>query len=252
MSVPMFFSSGKKPVYGVFQRGFTTGYAGRAVLFCNALPQEATVAYRAVRLLADSLARVRVHSLRFDYYATGDSEGDSTELTIDGQLEDIAAAVEELKALCGAQEVYLVGMRFGALLALQAAVLRNDIAGIIAWEPVCNGAAYAGELRGQSEQVSAEVIDIGGMVLHQDYLSQLSQWTLGAYLPGAGARLRIIASAGNPEFGELQGMVEPDQPSPRVEIVDDPLPWVADSEVGVAPVPAGAIRLIQTWMAEWV
>ena len=84
--------------------------------------------YRVWRILAERLAGVGFDVLRFDYEGTGDSAGDPEE---PGRLEawigNIERVVEEARALAGASEVALVGLRIGATLALQAAASRGGV-----------------------------------------------------------------------------------------------------------------------------
>lgn len=77
----------------------------------------------------ESLSRERIHCLRFDYRATGDSAGDSREALISENPRDIAAAIDELKAISGVDAVHLIGIRLGALFALDVARQRADVQG---------------------------------------------------------------------------------------------------------------------------
>ena len=99
-----------------------------------------------LRELAVSLAEKGQHVLRFDYRGTGDSFGELGDATVDGWVEDVAAAVREGRELSGASEVQLVGVRAGALLACRAAAA-CDVGRVVLWDPVADGAGYLAGLR---------------------------------------------------------------------------------------------------------
>jgi predicted alpha/beta hydrolase len=67
--------------------------------------------------LSRQLAARGFNVLRFDYYGSGDSAGDDSEMRLSGSCEDIVAAIEELKDICDAKTVALIGLRLGASLA---------------------------------------------------------------------------------------------------------------------------------------
>ena len=61
----------------------TSADRGRGVLILNPLGQEAVRAHRLLRVLADRLARLGVHVLRFDFHGCGDSSSDD----LDGEMK---------------------------------------------------------------------------------------------------------------------------------------------------------------------
>lgn len=248
MTLPLLFGSSGRELYGVYHPAVAVGHAGRGVVFCNPLPHEAIATHWAFRLLGDSLARERIHSLRFDYRATGDSAGDSEEMMISGHQEDIASAIDELKLLSGVESVYLVGIRLGALFALQVAGSRPDVAGVIAWEPVIDGYVYHGELMDAATPWRPGYWDVGGLVIAEENFEQIKAFNLRSAMQGVRCRVGMVASARNPEIGALRVLLDTAESAYRSEIVDDALPWKADDEVGVAPIPAHATRVIKAWL----
>lgn len=103
-------------------------------------------AHRSFRLLAVSLAGKGYHVLRMDYRGTGDSAGDLEEYLPTDWAEDISMAINELRDSAGIQRVGLLGLRLGALLAAKVAASRDDIAFLVAWDPLLSGDAYLCEL----------------------------------------------------------------------------------------------------------
>ena len=127
-------------LFGVYETPPAPSRPPRAVVACYPIAQEGVRAHRAFRQLALRLARSGTHTLRFDYYGSGDSLGESDESSADRWVQDIASAIDELKALSGATRVALIGLRLGATLAGLAASERSDVTGLVAWEPFPDGA----------------------------------------------------------------------------------------------------------------
>jgi hypothetical protein len=90
--------------------------------------------------------------------------------------------------------------------------------------------------------------DVGGLVIAEENFEQIKAFNIRKVLPQVGCRVGMITSANNPEFEQIRLLLNTEHPSLKSEIVDDALPWKADSEVGVAPIPAHATRVIKTWL----
>jgi uncharacterized protein len=120
---------------------------GQAVLICNPFGQEALRAYRMLRVLADRLAREGHDVLRFDYYGTGDSDGDCGAFSLNRAVEDILAADDELGRRTNLSTRTWIGLRLGATLALRAAARRpSRPSSVLLWDPVVSGSAYLDDL----------------------------------------------------------------------------------------------------------
>jgi pimeloyl-ACP methyl ester carboxylesterase len=89
--------------------------------------------------LADGLAAVGVASLRFDFRAHGESEGDQKELTLAGVANDIRAAVEHARATIGDRLVHLIGASFGGgITALFASRHPDLVRTLVLFNPLLN------------------------------------------------------------------------------------------------------------------
>lgn len=104
-------------------------------------------AHRAYRQLALLLTRKGFHVLRFDYRGTGDSSGDLNGVVFADWLQDVDAAIDELREQAGVSRVGVLGLRLGALATATACSKRTDIAGLVLCDPVPSGAAYIAELQ---------------------------------------------------------------------------------------------------------
>lgn len=139
---PLRIKSGGAPLLGLFQAA-----SGRdvAVLICNPFGQEAIRAQRALRVVSERLGRQGIPSLRFDYYATGDSPGEDGEGRLSRWRHDIIQADRVLRERSECAHIVWLGLRLGATLALVAAGEAPDQARprrIILWDPVLHGPAY--------------------------------------------------------------------------------------------------------------
>lgn len=119
----------------------------RGVVLCAPYGGEALATHRAWRRFAEALAAAGLPVLRFDYPGTGNSaggEGDPSRL--EAWLGGIRAAVTHLRTVTGVEEVALVGLRLGALLAAVAArAARADALVLLA--PFPSGRNFLQELR---------------------------------------------------------------------------------------------------------
>lgn len=140
---PHFFGSSERQLFGVYH---VPGGRPRAhgVLICAPAPQEYMRSHMALRTLAALLAREGFHVLRFDYYATGDSAGESSEGSLSEWRANILTARDDLRECSGARRISVVGLRLGATLAASAP---TDAVNLVLWEPVVDGNAYVNELR---------------------------------------------------------------------------------------------------------
>ncbi|HVY25571.1 MAG TPA: alpha/beta fold hydrolase [Polyangiaceae bacterium] len=141
---PLFLGNTARRLYGVYHSPLRT--SRHAVLLCYPGMQEYNAAHWAFRRLAAMLARDGHHVLRFDYFGTGDSAGDSRDGHPDGWVEDVKQAAQELRDLSGARELSVVGMRLGAAFATLASSAGLRVRRLVLWEPVIDGRAYVREL----------------------------------------------------------------------------------------------------------
>ena len=141
-----YFGPSGKALFGCHHAPVSGPARDHGVVLCYPMGQEFIRAHRAFRQLALRLSRVGFHVLRFDYYGSGDSAGDSSEGDTRQWISDIATAVDEVKHSLGISKVSMVGLRLGASLSLLAGARRSDVKSTVLWEPVVNGKDYVHEL----------------------------------------------------------------------------------------------------------
>ncbi len=134
--VPFFFGD-QSQLYGCYHDPVAT--LSSTLVICQPIGHEYERCHRAMRQLAVQAARKGAGVMRFDYYATGDSAGDSSELTLPRMQQDIQQAVDECLVKSGRKELTLVGLRLGATLAARVALNSTSVDLLVMYAPVFDG-----------------------------------------------------------------------------------------------------------------
>ncbi|WIG56962.1 MAG: hypothetical protein OJF61_002750 [Rhodanobacteraceae bacterium] len=108
--------------------------------------RDETCAHRTLRHLAEAGARCGFMSLRFDLDGCGDSAGgDADPDRVESWIISVHDACDCMRR-AGAGKVVLVGVHLGATLAALAALRRDDLAALVAFNPVVRGRRWLHEL----------------------------------------------------------------------------------------------------------
>lgn len=237
---PLMFGSSARRLFGIYEPGAGAAHQATAAVICAPWGEEYLHAHRPLRFLARRLADTGVHTLRFDYFGTGDSGGDITDASLRGAEDDVLTAVEELKAIADAESVLLIGMRLGANLAMAAAARSPaDVTGLVLWDPVVDTDSYFGERRRAVLHPmridTPESYDFG---LTPGVVSEISSLRQ----PPLAARALVICTADDPSKTQ-------ERLSANASVEIDPLPgrpaWIEDWPYTIMPVDV--IRRIVDW-----
>jgi alpha-beta hydrolase superfamily lysophospholipase len=145
---PFFIAARERPLFAWHHAPAPQHRRGAGVLLCPPLGYEYMSAYQSWRLLAERLAALGFDAVRLDYDGTGNSAGDQQDPgRIDAWLGSIESAIVETRRLAGSSHLALVGLRLGALLAMQAAAARGGVERLVLWSPFRSGRSYVRELR---------------------------------------------------------------------------------------------------------
>jgi pimeloyl-ACP methyl ester carboxylesterase len=161
---------------------------GACVVMCYPLFEERKHAQRAYVAVARALAGRSIASIRFDYYACGNSQGRFSEATLSRWISD-TVAVFEAAAVMRSRRIMAVGLRLGANVALAAARVNDLCQDLLLWNHVRDTRRYlAHEFRrncirnmlysargpqGFSTQADSEVCDIAGYPAGRRLIAEL-------------------------------------------------------------------------------
>lgn len=180
----------------------------RGAVICAPLGLEELCGRRTLHLLAQQLADAGLPTLRFDYRGEGDSTGDALDPDCVGRWrQDARAAIEELRRLTGVEEVVLVGMRFGALLAAEIAAERDDISHLALIAPVGSGKSYIREARILARLIQTDGVpheadmnnDFGlaGFILSDETSAAISAMSADALTRRPAPNIMLVEEAGS-------------------------------------------------------
>lgn len=248
---PLFFPGARGRLYGCHHAAAQAGPVRVPVVLCPPAGHESVRCHRALRQLALQLAKAGHPGFRFDYSCTGDSEGESSDASLDAWRDDVAAAIAETRRRTGASAVVLLGLRLGAVLALQAAAGRDDVASLVLWNPVTDGATMLDEWRAADREFvrvhglpprSGEILGLPLGVALAAALQRLA-------LPLTGLPPRLLVCHDPRDRVVLQDLIAHLRPAARtLDVQEAPQPAIWRQEPLEATVPFDAVRGIVTWI----
>lgn len=137
---PIVFENEGQKIFAVFHRPISH-HKVPAVLVCHGLGGNKAGRYRLYVVLASLLAKEGIATLRFDFRGAGDSEGEFSSTTVDGQISDALKAFQLLYGdnAIDSNRIGLFGRSFGGAIGIMAAQKFNHIKSIVLWAPLFNG-----------------------------------------------------------------------------------------------------------------
>jgi uncharacterized protein len=244
---PFFFGTAERRLFGIYEPA-AVGTAGkRAAVLCNPWGAEYLHAHRSLRQLALKLSSAGFHTLRFDFYGTGDSGGEPTDTDLAGCEADLETAIEELTEITGLTKVTLIGLRLGAVTAAGvAARLRGKIEALALWDPVVSGPEYLASL-GVAPSPRPPV-EAQGFPLTDRMLQALSALDLSALILKFHPRSLMIITERLPSHDRLVPLTAGSETgSFSIEFLTDARAWL-ESSVTSGVVPTSAMERISNWL----
>lgn len=226
------FGTRERRLFGHYEPAQANFGKEQAALLCHPFNNEQVFAYRTMRQLAARLARAGFHVLRFDYFGTGDSYGDTGDGNLAGWCADIATAIEELKDITGVANVNLAGLRLGANLSAQvAALLPKEVAKLVLWEPV-----------------PADELAVAGYLAHRVGLNQLTgSEIVDGFARGAIQRNATLLPANTLVVLTAQPPLPNEFGSLAVDYVAEASAWI-EERLDTGSIPAEALDHIVDWL----
>ncbi|MCU1338402.1 MAG: hypothetical protein JWO19_3983 [Bryobacterales bacterium] len=134
-----------------------TACAPTGVLIVPPFGWEDVCSYRPLRSLGRTLAASGIPVLRYDLPGTGDSSGDALDSGLfEAWIQSVDDAASQLRDATGVENVAVVGIRLGAMLAVSAAGRGSNLQDLVLWGPAATGRAMLRELRAFSNMERRE------------------------------------------------------------------------------------------------
>ena len=250
---PFYFGSATRRIFGLYEPARSSGSVLRGAVFCYPWGHEYLCAHRAIRQLATKLTNVGFHTLRFDYFGTGDSDGSTTDTDLEGWEYDAALAVDEIREIVGQAKITLVGLRLGAVIAARLAAKRSDIIdALVLWDPVISGGEYLQQIGAAAGQNSMPVdadgnIEIYGVPLTETMIRDIASIHPECFVPDSVERARILITERLPShewFARSGSRAE----KISIEFMSDVRPWLEDTS-NTGQLPVGVLQRIVDWLA---
>jgi uncharacterized protein len=125
-----------------------------------------------------ALARAGIATLRFDFYGSGESEGEFVEMTFQSEVADALAAVDFLRRQRGInpRRIGLVGMSLGGAVAALIAQ-RARVQTLVMWSAPAHLAEIAALARGSTRSIPGctSAIDYNGHRISTEMLKQINK-----------------------------------------------------------------------------
>lgn len=259
---PLLFGTSARRLFGIYEPAHGAGHVQRAVVLCQPWGQEYLRAHRSMRRLANMLATAGCHTLRFDYFGTGDSAGEMHEADLAGWEKDLEWAIDEIKDTSGAAKVALVGLRLGATLATRVAARRaKDVHALVLWDPVVRGEDFLDEvlaletaIASAEPEVRPDVLGGGhevlGFPVTAAMAAQLKSLDILALTNGLPDRTLTLVSQPGPSHEALaSSLASRSAGSLPLEILSGLPAWLEDRHTGAGAIPVNALQRITRWLA---
>lgn len=258
---PYYFGEADAPLYGCFHPA-QASVRGYAVVLASPLGDEAIRIHRAYRQLALRLSQAGFPTLRFDYFGSGDSAGEDVEATLQRWQDDLALAIEEVKKQSGLDRVVLMGLRLGGVLSLRAASQRQDVHGVVLWEPVTSGSDYIQSLieahetrlnyfftEPDTDGVPSDILELLGFSLSAAMRAEIEGLNLFEVTPPDRlVGVLLVERAATDVAARLKAHLEGQAVRVVYQCLDDPSVWGEDPDKAL--IPGQTLKAIMNWMNE--
>lgn len=203
--------------------------SGNHVLLVPPFAEEMNKSRRMLALIGRMLASRGLTAWLVDLYGTGESDGDFEDARLERWQSDLRACVRRIES-AGGQVTALLGVRTGALLAMDLAADVATARQLLLWQPVLKGADALTEMlrlrvaasrmtpgaRGESVTElramlgAGQSVEVAGYSIHPELAAALDPWSVGSLrgLPGRRIDWFQLASASLPLPPPVQAAID--------------------------------------------
>lgn len=243
---PFFFGTSERRLFGIYEPAGGRATGQRAAILCYPWGSEYLYAHRTLRLLALRLSRAGFHTLRFDYFGTGDSGGEPTDTDLTGWEADLETAIDELTEMTALAKVTVIGLRLGGTVAAKVALrLGSVVEALVLWDPVVSGPEYLNWLGVPSN--AKLPLYAQGFPLTERMLDQLGSLDLSELTLQLQPRTLFLVTEQLPSLGPLVASRGQKAGSLSMESLTEVRPWL-ESSVTSGMVPSSVLRRILSWL----
>lgn len=256
---PFYFGPSGKRLFGIYHPPRSATARSEGIVLCQPMRDEYERSHWAFRRLAILLAVEGFAVLRFDYYGTGDSDGDGHEATLGQAGQDVASAIDELRAAAGVRTISLIGLRLGATLAAVTAQGRADVGPVVLWDPVIDGRGHLEELRlrhagmnvdPDPRRTREEAEGLFGFPMTGELRAELEALDLTAVDGLPGSRRFLVTCEDRPDYAAFERRLK----DLRVELTHERIAgrkvWAKSGPGSRQLVPGPVLRRIVSWQME--
>jgi pimeloyl-ACP methyl ester carboxylesterase len=256
---PFFFGTSERRIFGVYEPAASGTSGKRAAVFCYPWGSEYIYAHRTIRQLAVRLSTAGFHTLRFDFFGTGDSAGDLTDADLAGWETDVESAMEEIRDISGVPQVTLIGMRLGATIAASVAARYSRMVDcLILWDPIVSGEEYLRQFEVIPQKLlnkrpclsadSERSYEIQGFPLTMNMMREFHSIDLGARISPPSTRTLMLLTESSPSHERLFPIPAGRDPgSLEIETIAATRPWL-ESSASAGGTPVDVIQRIVNWL----
>lgn len=139
MRRPVVFENRGQQIFGVIHHP-PAAKARPAVLICHGFTGTKVEGHRIFVKLAERLSEKGIVALRIDFRGSGDSEGDFSQMTLEGEIEDAKVAVDFLQTLpeVDPNRLAILGLSMGGAVAATLSGRDSRICACALWSAVAD------------------------------------------------------------------------------------------------------------------
>ncbi|MGB9679381.1 MAG: alpha/beta hydrolase [Minisyncoccia bacterium] len=148
--------------------------------------------------LSRFLEKAGISSVRFDFYGSGESDGDFSEMTFSSELEDARQILKFVKDHFknDTQKIGLLGLSMGGAIAgIIASEYKEDISALVLWAPAFNMPDIIGN-QGMSQYGTIMekygFVDIGGHKLSKAFVDDILKYNIYSLSKGFGKKVLLV------------------------------------------------------------